>query len=535
MSVSFRRLRNLLAPISRLPPELLSTIFCYVQHAAANELEDNIAADGLEPFDDPFKYPWVKIKDWIKITRVCHAWREVAMNTSLLWSHLFVTRRHYKWAEECLRRSKQSSLVLLVDLSEDYKRSPRPEAVIRELRNHLRRSRVLNLRLSTRDLFDLLSQIETPRLVNFQYVHHDYSNSPADPRSSPPVIGDSIFQLADSLRRLSITCCPIDWSASIFHRLTHLQLQEIPKKSKLKCHDFVSFLTGIPNLEVLYLRRSLRKETLQASGLPPAEAARAPLQHLKHMDLTENGPDLAGFLSSITIPPLCKTIVNPLPDAAPSHLTLEAFLPTLSWAYDHFHPPIPSSGPEYYQNYWRSLRLFIINGYFGVQGYVVEEKLTRDKILFELCIWNPEDGGENVMEHIPLSLLTSLPMSHIVYLEIWAGCSVLSESMWIEFFGSIPTLKSVCIEANSLPFFRALFHDPGDSDDVPFPVLSSVMLRLVTYPDLDYHDILKSLRWRLGLGVPLRRLLMDGCPAVPSSVMKQLKKVVAHIEIGGLH
>src|SRR6266571_5254832 len=93
-------------------------------------------------------------------------------------------------------------------------------------------------------------------------------------------------------------------------------------------------------------------------------------------------------LSSITIPPFCKVIINP-PLSGQSDI--EEFLPTLSWAYNHFRPPISPSGPEGYQNYWRSLRLFIINGYVGVQGYIVEENLTRNDIIFELCLWSAQD------------------------------------------------------------------------------------------------------------------------------------------------
>ena len=520
MSVRLRRSLNLLAPISRLPPEVLSTIFCAVQHAAvANEYDT--ALDSLDEFDNPFEYHSAKIEDWIKISHVCHAWREVAMNTSLLWCHLSVTTScRYKWAEEYLRRSKQSSLVLIVVLSEDWKKPPRlDDTLIRELRSHLGRSRVLALRVGADDLSNLLSQIKTPRLVEFHYSHLHYKSS----ASSPPVIGDSIFRLADSLRRLTIAGCPIDWSASIFHCLTHLQLQYIPQNSRLKCRDFISFLTSIPGLEVLFLEDFLQNENLHASGPPAAEAARTPLQHLKHMFLGENGPDLAGFLSNITIPPFCRVIIVPVED-----LTDDDSLLTLPWAYNHFHPPISPSSSGDYPNYWRSLRLFTINKHFGVQGYVVEENLTRNDILFELYIWTPRDD----IEYIPRSLLTSLPMSHIVYLVIWADCcSVLSKSMWIDFFGSIPTLESVSIEANSLPLFQALSHDPGDSDCIPFPVLSSITLRLLSYPDLDYDLILRGLRWRLGLGVPLRRLLMDSCSTVPSSIMKQLKKVVAHIEV----
>jgi len=50
----------------------------------------------------------------IGITHVCHAWREVALNTSLLWCYIDISS---SWIPELLlavlRRSKQSRLTVV--------------------------------------------------------------------------------------------------------------------------------------------------------------------------------------------------------------------------------------------------------------------------------------------------------------------------------------------------------------------------------------------------------------------------------------
>ncbi len=212
-------------------------------------------------------------------------------------------------------------------------------------------------------------------------------------------------------------------------------------------------------------------------------------------------------------------------------MTHEEFVPILSWVYTHFHPPTLDSSvaSDTHQNYWRSFRIFHLESFFGFQGYTIEENLERNDILFEHCIWIPDDS-DNDVENLPRLLFPPLPISHIVYLEISCdfSFSALSKSTWIKIFGLIPTLKSICIEAKSLPFFKALSHNQGD---LLFPVLSSVIVRQDRYLGPNYEIVLRSLRCRFQLGVPLKRLVIESCPAVPSYVQKQLRKVVGQVEV----
>jgi hypothetical protein len=514
-----------LAPILHLP-ELLSLIFCHVQRAivtakCAGSLDEDVRYS--------FQFEWrCEVKGWMTISHVCHVWREVAINTASLWSTLVMTKSIYRWPEECLRRSKQSALVLFADFHQGNEQHS-SVALLRELRNHVGRCRVLCLRLTTKDLTDLLSQTDTPHLVHFHYSHLSDSESPANPSSPPPLIGDSTLR-ADSLRRLLISNCPVDWSASIFHRLTYLQLHSIPDESRLECDAFLSFLLGMPNLEFLDLCDFLQEGNSDANYPVGGKADGKHLKNLKHVELGDNPTKIAFLLSSLVIPPFCRVFINA--EGYPSEGTAEEFLPVFSWAYYHFRPPISESSQASHHNYWRTLRIFHLGFLFGFQGYTIEEDLEPNSVLFEHCIELPPDADHN--DHIdilPRPLFTLLPISHIVYLEIACGCSesVLSKSMWIEIFGPISTLASICIESDSLPFFEALSHDPGDPKFIPFPILASVIVR--RDEELDYDSILGSLCWRFQLGVPLKGLTMEDCGTVPSFVLEQLQKLVGQVTV----
>src|SRR6266705_546725 len=61
--------RNALPPISRLPPETLAEIFSLFPFSAV-------------AFGD------VSYMEWIRVTHICHRWREVALHSPHLWNHI---------------------------------------------------------------------------------------------------------------------------------------------------------------------------------------------------------------------------------------------------------------------------------------------------------------------------------------------------------------------------------------------------------------------------------------------------------------
>jgi F-box-like len=65
--------RNALAPISTLPPEILTEIFSILSHSAYDNEKVGYLA-------------------WLWVTHVCHNWREIALNHPRLWSHINFTK-----------------------------------------------------------------------------------------------------------------------------------------------------------------------------------------------------------------------------------------------------------------------------------------------------------------------------------------------------------------------------------------------------------------------------------------------------------
>ncbi|EPS93713.1 hypothetical protein FOMPIDRAFT_1135667, partial [Fomitopsis schrenkii] len=87
---------NALAPVSRIPPEVLSEIFL---HTA-----ERVAALGSSP---------PRVRDWIRVTHVCRHWRETALQCTALWSRVDVPALPERLSE-FLSRSKDAPLSMVL-------------------------------------------------------------------------------------------------------------------------------------------------------------------------------------------------------------------------------------------------------------------------------------------------------------------------------------------------------------------------------------------------------------------------------------
>ena len=85
--------RNALSPISSLPPEVVTAIFSHLCPLSPDRNPDHHLAR-------------------LRISHVCHQWREIALNHAFLWSHLNFTDLSLAGATEVLARAKSVPLYL---------------------------------------------------------------------------------------------------------------------------------------------------------------------------------------------------------------------------------------------------------------------------------------------------------------------------------------------------------------------------------------------------------------------------------------
>lgn len=123
---------NALAPISRLPPEILAEIFCFFTSSTWNKEYGHLA--------------------WIRVTHVCHQWRETALSHPRLWSHINFTKLMPTAMAEVLARAKMAPLHLEADFSKSRMSMAQLDAFVRKsdlfdiLEAHISHTRHLSIR-----------------------------------------------------------------------------------------------------------------------------------------------------------------------------------------------------------------------------------------------------------------------------------------------------------------------------------------------------------------------------------------------------
>ncbi|KDQ19247.1 hypothetical protein BOTBODRAFT_433632 [Botryobasidium botryosum FD-172 SS1] len=103
----FRNRSTTLVPINRLPPECISQIFIMGSIPEPEDKDDPDADDPREPLGKPF---------YLTVYRVCHRWREIALNTPQLWISIrFSDSAPFEFSELMLERSRGCPLYIHLD------------------------------------------------------------------------------------------------------------------------------------------------------------------------------------------------------------------------------------------------------------------------------------------------------------------------------------------------------------------------------------------------------------------------------------
>ena len=150
LEVSIRALklrRNALSPISSLPSDVLAVVFSLLCIPGTSSL------DG-KPIHHLAR---------VHVSHVCHQWREMALNQSLLWSHVDFTTLGLAGVAEILVRAKSVPLRLEASI---FRRwgwdNVRFSTFRKELRTHLPHIRYLRTTAKVVHLQDTLNGLVSP-------------------------------------------------------------------------------------------------------------------------------------------------------------------------------------------------------------------------------------------------------------------------------------------------------------------------------------------------------------------------------------
>jgi hypothetical protein len=518
--------RNMLAPISYLPPEILSQIFFY----CASESTDH-------------KNPL----DWIKVGHVSRHWRAVALNSPNLWGAIVFSRP--KWVEEMLKRSKMANLIVKADLTWV---TPKVLESVQIALRHSARIRELGLVASSTTLDKLF---DSP--INLPNLHTLCFAVPRKERFGIPfgyILPETVLE-GDFpyLRRLELTKCNIGWDSPLLNDLTHLKICDVSSIARSTTNQVLDALERMPALEVLDLHEALPLVPDEAVPLPVDRVVVLP--RLTHIAISSSVPECANLLQQITIPDtatiklLCKGTDTTDHDFS----AIFNILP-------HLGKAIKTDGDE--KMFGQSLHVLHVQNAMPtslvVQGWsigttsrdIIPRSLPRIDLQLSWPRYDP-----SALQGVMTAACRALPLVHLRCLRL-SHLDHVSLPAWADTFGNLSKLHTLHVVANSPhSLVDALCGLPSANTHkvttspvlrrrksmvpaVNFPQLRTLILEAANFnEDSEGISLIKlrdCLMTRCEYKAEIHELRLDDCSYVLYDDIELLKEVVVDVEWDGI-
>lgn len=215
--IRLKRHRNELAPISRLPNEILCKIFALIRFSSSTH------------------YDHIRIYEWVFITHVCREWREVCLGYRDMWSELRTDTIPYPWLELMWERSKGTPLSLQWHLMADT--GGWADLLHRILGSPLTIVKDLELNGEPASLTTALRFLKTPsQSLRSLTIRNDSVRTrgwKSNPNANAPVLLPERFlsENGSALRILDLQKSFLPWNSGLFQGLTFLRLNFPPQSA----------------------------------------------------------------------------------------------------------------------------------------------------------------------------------------------------------------------------------------------------------------------------------------------------------------
>jgi len=497
--------RNALVPISRLPPETLVEIFSLLPFAA-----------------DDSKY--VPHLARIRVTHVCHRWREIALYSPYLWNYINFTKLTPAGITEILARAKMSPLHFEGEITPRSK--ARFSALRRQLETHISHTRHLTL---SGEFHAVLERLKSPAP---SLVSLSLTKSCRPYISSQCIIPDSLFNgTAPKLTRLELLGCSIGWKSPLLKGLQTLKLTPSAQE-KPTLEDWLDALNEMSQLKTLILDSTT--PAISYDNLHISEPQRtATLPSLTHFDITGSAGDCALALAHLVSPALISL-----------HVTSES----QSWAWggddDDVRLLIPyvarnAHGPQD----TAPLQTILFNGEDGRAEIVAwtapdadvevcnSVTLIKAAVSARLVLSVTSDHGwrDETETMILDAMLSHLPLNAISMLSA-QNDTRLSKEVWLSHAPRLTKLNRVLLVPTAVKAFREMLEEDAPPNGRPrLPQLTKLILSKVSLTLLRTHHLCNMLVKRKERGAPVEALDLRTCIGTERAI-ELLSETVGNVQ-----
>ena len=508
--------RNALQPISSLPPEIFAAIF-------SSLCLPGIPSLGGKPYRNVAR---------LRISHVCHQWREIALNQPLLWSHINFDTVSLAGATEILTRAKSVPLYLEAMVSGRHD-DHRLGQFLSQVQAYL--PRIRHLSMSTNSDFistiygGLANTLVSPALT-LEYLSLSFGENRRMEDQHPSISASQVCHTlfggsTPRLSRLKLRNCNISWNSLLFKGLKHLEIITPYEVGRPTLAVWLDSLGEIPQLRTL----TLHSASPVASHFPFDVERTVTLPSLTHLDISASSQDCALASAHLVLPALSSLCIAAT-DFPINGSGVQAIFPYIA---RHIH------GPQDVRPLQSALLRNHVGrpgSYIGLLAWPVPDfdtvvhdppaflgatLPTRVKLSFTSNWEATLDVFEIMVAALPLDGLLTLAAVHVSL-----DYRLPVQQFWLNVLPNWPLLRRVQLARDALPgFIEALLEDRKD------PLLPSLTELDLAEIILDAHQsfyLRKALMKRVEQGVPLKTLDLRMCSRDPyNSVAVQLLSEIA--------
>ena len=494
--------RNALAPVSSLPTEVLITIFTL--------LHGPVASSPLTRLKEKPKH-----LPWIRVTHVCHHWREITLHQPLFWRHVDFTTFTSAGAAEILARANTVPLLLEAKVPIRHWNDTRFSAFQKALLAHVSHTCHLDISAEPHHLRKTLEVLVTPA-PSLEYlslasddIEHDWLRG-----TQIPIIPENIFDCATPrLTGLVLRNCKFSWTLPLLKGLKHLDIHSPSDRPGLSV--WLDMLVEMPQLITLTLYR--------ATPLPPDASLSFNVERVVTLPFVVR-LDLSTSASSCGL--------------ALAHLNLPA-LAQLCLAVDHCYPDA---------NDVRQILPYVSpHAHILQQSQPLQSVLVRsDNISVDIYAWTMPDidvelinlinipdaelsaplvfsfsGGDCLWDYVQAfdTVMATLPLDSLVTLVSQSPISALQKDVWSQNAPRWPLLQRVRLSPSAARGFTEMLLEDNGGREIPLlPSLTKLILVNTELSARRAFRLCDALMKRVEQGVPLETLDLHTCAATSRAV-----------------
>ena len=453
---ALRLRRNALSPISTLPPEVFNVIFSLLCPPS--------------PDRDP-DYHLARLR----VSHVCHQWRQIALNQPLLWSYVNFATVSLAGAIEILLRAKSAPLYLDARISHRWD-IDRFRTFRTELQSRI--TYICHLRITASDfrLQRTLKELSSPAPILESLVI--FSHGGLCDGEMDLVLPDTLFNgFTPRLSCIKLFYCEISWTSPLLKGLRHLRHLEIhltPLDAMPTLAAWLDALEEMSRLKTLALRSA--SPAVQSFSFDVERTATLP--SLNHLEISATPEECALALAHLNLPALNELRI--IPDVSNRRLNRDEVSRLLPYVVRHAQglqdiQPLQSLLIRNDVHHADILAWSVPNIDAEVKDlptFLAETLPPRVALSFPHCIgfslWTSLELLDAAMEALPLDGLVTL---------VAQDFKIPDEAFWFRHAPRWPLLRHVRLAAPMDHGFKEmLLRDEGGHENPLLPSLKELVL-----------------------------------------------------------